>query len=77
MDLKPLLVLGTGLALATGIAAQGTDSKQQALVDKHKKKLASEFLKKAAWFTDYDKARAAAKKSDKLMFGYFTRSYAP
>jgi len=77
MDLRPLLALGAGVALATGVAAQDVDSKQQSLIDKRDKKLGSEFLKKAEWFTDYDKARAAAKQSKKLMFGYFTRSYSP
>ena len=35
-------------------------------------KLASPFLKKAPWFTDYDAALAAAKKRKTLIFGYFT-----
>lgn len=30
----------------------------------------------AKWITDYDAARAEAKKSGKLLFAYFTRSYA-
>jgi len=49
---------------------------QQDLVAKRAEKLAKDFLKKADWITDYDQARAAAKKSDKLIFAYFTRSYA-
>ena len=39
-------------------------------------KLNSPFLAKVPWFTDYDKARAESKKSGKLIFAYFTRSYA-
>jgi hypothetical protein len=50
---------------------------QQSLEEKRDKKLASEFLKKAAWVTDYDKALEEAKKSGKPIFGYFTRSYSP
>ena len=39
-------------------------------------KLAEPFLKKAAWITDYDKAREESKKSGKFIFAFFTRSYA-
>jgi hypothetical protein len=49
----------------------------QSLEEKRDKKLASEFLKKAAWFIDYDKAREEAKKTGKPIFGYFTRSFSP
>jgi hypothetical protein len=49
---------------------------QAALVKKRDEKLALEFLKKADWITDYDKARAEAKKTGKMIFAYFTRSYA-
>jgi hypothetical protein len=38
--------------------------------------LGEEWLKKADWITDYDKAREEAKKSGKAIFAYFTRSYA-
>jgi hypothetical protein len=41
------------------------------------KKMAKEFLKNAAWETDYDKARERAAADGKLIFAYFTRSYAP
>ena len=41
------------------------------------KKLELPFLEKANWITDYDKARAIAKKEKKLIFTYFTRSFAP
>ena len=40
-------------------------------------KLASEFLKKAPWMTDYDKAREESKKSNKPILAYFSRSFAP
>ena len=35
-------------------------------------KLASPFLAKASWVTDYDAALAAAAKRKTLIFGYFT-----
>lgn len=37
-------------------------------------KLALPFLKRGTWFTDYDAALVEARKSGKLVFGYFTRS---
>jgi hypothetical protein len=46
------------------------------LEDKRDAKLKKDFLKKVDWVTDYDKAREEAKKSGKMIFGYFTRSYA-
>jgi len=64
------------LAVATMVAI-GSSAFGQSAEEKRDKKLASEFLKKSAWITDYDKAREEAKKSGKPIFGYFTRSYAP
>lgn len=40
-------------------------------------KMAKPFVKNAAWETDYDKAREKAAADGKLIFAYFTRSYAP
>jgi hypothetical protein len=56
------------LISATGLAAQERPSPEELL----KTKLASPFLKKADWITDYDKALALAKKRKTLIFGYFT-----
>ncbi len=41
------------------------------------KTLAKDFIKKGGWILDFDEARARAKKEGKLIFAYFTRSYAP
>jgi hypothetical protein len=46
------------------------------LEKKYEEKLKEPFLKKAPWLLDYDKALAEAKKTGKLVFGYFSRSYA-
>ena len=64
------------IALALVLALMSTVS-AQSLEEKRDKKLASEFLKKAAWITDYDKAREESKKTGKPIFGYFTRSFSP
>ncbi len=71
---KPTLVVVALTLLAAGAApAQADDAKLAGLRDK---KLELPFLKKAAWTTDYDAALADAKKNGKLIFAYFTRSYA-
>lgn len=44
------------------------------LVQNKQKKLAEPFVSKAAWTTDYDHARAEARKTGKPIFAYFTRS---
>lgn len=64
------LVLTLLLALPAICSAQSMEERRD-------KKLQSEFLKKAAWFTDYDQAREEAKKTNKVIFVYFSRSYAP
>ena len=66
--LAPLLLVGTATAQA---------GNQAQLAEQRDKKLASEFMTKATWITDFDAARAAAKESGKPIFGYFTRSHAP
>ena len=69
----------TAFAVLTGLSAalpaQNQPSQEQ-LVTLRTEKLAKEVFKKADWVMDYDKARAQAKSSGKLIFTYFTRSYA-
>lgn len=64
-------VLAALLLLAAPGFAQGD------LEAKLEQKLAKDFVKNAAWVTDYDAAKAQAKESGKLIFAYFTRSYSP
>ena len=49
---------------------------QSPLRARYDKKLASPFLKKADWTTDYDRALARAREEKKVIFAYLTRSYA-
>ena len=72
MSFSKTAVWTAALAVAFCSAAFG-----QSLEEKRDKKLASEFLKKSAWTTDYDKALEEAKKTKKPIFGYFSRSYSP
>ena len=68
------IALVSGAVLTTGLAAQKSQEELKAL---REEKLACEFLTKANWITNYDKARAEAKQSKKVIFAYFTRSYSP
>ena len=65
VTLVALLLLGLGGSVRAG-----------EMEDKRDALLAEEWVKKADWKTDYDKVREEAKKSGKLIFAYFTRSYA-
>ncbi|HZE98778.1 MAG TPA: thioredoxin family protein [Planctomycetota bacterium] len=47
----------------------------QSLEELKAAKLKEEFFKKADWILDYDQAREEAKKSGKVIFTYFSRSY--
>ena len=73
--------LASAIAGALLFAAAATASAQQPSQEDLKKrlddKLAEPWVKDGGWNTDYDAARAEAKKGGKLLFTYFTRSYSP
>jgi len=58
-----------------GAVAQESDE-QKRLKEKHEKKAAAKFVSFGKWVLDYDQARARASAEGKLIFAYFTRSYA-
>jgi hypothetical protein len=66
-------VLLVPLAAAGDAGAAGADD----LKDKYEEKLTHDFVKHGGWITDYDAARAKAKEEGKVLFAYFSRSYAP
>lgn len=71
----PTLALAAALVfLGTHRVARAQD--QDDMVKRRDALLKEEWLKKADWITDYDKAREESKKSGKAIFAYFTRSYA-
>ncbi len=39
--------------------------------------LTKDFIKEGGWVMDYDEARARAQREGKLIFVYFSRTYAP
>ena len=45
--------------------------------ERYKKKLAKDFASKITWTKTLEEAKKKAVREDKLIFGYFTRSYAP
>ena len=63
--------------LATPAAAQEDAALQAELQEKFEHKMQSAFVSSGNWLTDYEQARKIAKQEGKLMFVYFTRSYAP
>lgn len=67
-------VIAGALVLTVALSATaGAQSNE----DKYKKKLEKEFVSKIEWVTSLEKAQEAAAAQNKLIFGYFTRSYAP
>jgi hypothetical protein len=72
-----IIPIALAALLATLLPAQNrSQPDQDTLKQQRTEKLAKEVFKKAAWVADYDAARAQAKKENKLLFTYFTRSYA-
>ncbi len=71
----PLAILLTLLTLTAGAAAQHRD--QETLRALLEKKQQAEFFEVADWATDLAMAKQRAEQSRKLIFAYFTRSYAP
>jgi hypothetical protein len=69
------LVLLAGLTLVAASPAQ-QQPPQEKLIELRDEKLAKPVFQLAKWNTDYDAVREEAKKSGKLIFAYFTRSYA-
>jgi malonyl CoA-acyl carrier protein transacylase len=63
-------------ALALMVVASATASAQD-FEAKYKDKLKKEFVSKVGWVQNLEKAQEAAAAQNKLIFGYFTRSYAP
>ena len=69
-------ILSAALMFGMAIPAAAQVS-QEELVKRRDAKLAEPWLQKAKWTLDYDEALAESAKSGKLVFAYFTRSYAP
>ena len=65
------MALGLGLLLAAPVTAQDDNE------SKYKAKMAEEFVSKIEWTNTLAEAQTKAKEKRMLIFGYFSRSYAP
>jgi hypothetical protein len=66
--------LTVGLAL---LLAFSTTAAAQSMEERLEAKLKKPFLKNAAWVHDFAEAKKKAKAENRVIFAYFTRSYAP
>ena len=69
--MRTLVMSTLATALVAGLA-QG-----QSLQEKYDAKLKESWLVDGGWTTDFAAAKARAKKENKLVFAYFSRSYSP
>ena len=74
--MTPKTMMAVGLSLFVLPSIGLAQKSQEELAKMRDEKLAHEVFQKANWIFDFDEARAEAKKSNKLIFAYFTRSYA-
>jgi hypothetical protein len=63
------------LALAALLLAGS--ARAESFEERLEKKLQAPFLKHAPWVLDYDEARKLAREKGRVVFAYFTRSFAP
>ena len=71
--MQRIAIFGLSAALLAGCGQ--AQKEQQELIELRDAKLAEDWLEQAPWITDYDEARAQARETGKVIFGYFTRSY--
>lgn len=72
-----LTIVAASILLCTPAFAQEDEARQVELQGKFDQKMEKPFIAYGNWLTDYDQARKIAKQEGKLLFVYFTRSYAP
>jgi len=60
--------------LTPALMAQGS---QEELKQKYENKIAEKWVSHGGWILDLDKAKEIAKKENKAIFAYFSRSYSP
>jgi hypothetical protein len=70
------LLLTTALLAVSPALAQRKPPTQDELRAKYEAEIRLPFVAQGNWLLDYDEARARAKKEGKLIFAYFSRSYA-
>jgi hypothetical protein len=73
---RQAIFAGALVALLAAPALAQTGPSQEQLKQRRAAKVAEAWFTSAGWIDDYDEARAKAKESGKLIFAYFTRTYA-
>ncbi len=73
------LLIPFALALLAAPAAQARaqTQTQDQLRANLEKKLAKDFVESGSWRLDFNEAKAEAGRENKLLFVYFTRTFAP
>lgn len=77
MRIIPTSVSALALALAMAATASAQQPSQAELQEKLEAELKEPFLQNAPWVLDYAEAMQKAKAENKVIFAYFTRTYAP
>ncbi|MCH2112346.1 MAG: hypothetical protein MK213_05760 [Planctomycetes bacterium] len=72
--MKQSLLISCGLM---GILAVAPAVAQDDLVAKYEKKIAKSWVAHGSWSEDFEGSLTRAKAENKVIFAYFTRSYAP
>ena len=71
-----LFICGVSAIPSIAVAQQAPPTPAE-LKSRLEKELSAAWIKNADWVMDFDAAKAKSKASGKLIFAYFTRSYAP
>jgi hypothetical protein len=73
LTLKQLVLSG----LTTALVLHSACAQQEDLKKSYESKIAEDWFVKGGWSDDYDAVRARAKEEGKIIFAYFSRTYAP
>lgn len=76
ISLRHVPLAGLALVLAIG-GAQAQDGQQEKFKANYESKVQEAWFVEGKWLEDFDAAKAQAKKENKVVFAYFTRSYSP
>jgi hypothetical protein len=75
---RQLLLSAAALAVAAPVlSAQGQVPDQDQMKAKYEAKIAEAWFTDGGWTVDFDAAKERAKKENKVVFAYFSRSYSP
>jgi hypothetical protein len=67
----------SSIALLTAVSGLNGQDKQGELKKLYNEKVSEAWFENGGWTADFSAAKARAKKENKFLFTYFTRSYSP